>query len=224
MTHTKLITIAAGAVVVLAGLSTTPRRADGQLLGAIKKQAQEKAKEKKAEQNKKVLDATGKAVDSSLTKTTRVEDRVVERAGSIADTAINKTERGVTGAAHSLTGKGGASEDARIRAQLDSGRLVLPSLGFAAGSTEPDGAGAAQLARVAKAMLATSATYLIESHVADASDAAANQSLSEKRGAAVKAKLVADGVPAGRMFVMSYGSQRPAANGANSRIEIAKMQ
>jgi outer membrane protein OmpA-like peptidoglycan-associated protein len=223
MTHTRLFMIAAGAIVV-AGLTTVPRRADAQLLGAIKKQAADKVKQKKDDQDKKVLDATGKAVDSSLTKTGRAEDKVVERAGSIADTAMNKTERGVSGAAHSLTGKGGASEDARIRTQLDSGRLVLPALGFAAGGSEPNGAGAAQLARVAKAMLATSATYLIESHVADGSDAAANQALSEKRGAAVKAKLVADGVPAGRLFVMSYGSQRPAANGASSRIEIAKMQ
>lgn len=223
MTQTRLITIAASAFL-LAGLAAVPRRAEGQLLGAIKKQAADKVKQKKDEQDKKVLDATGKVVDSSLTKTGRGTEKVVDAAGSIVDTAMNKTERGVSGAAHSLTGKGGASEDARIRAQLDSGRLVLPGLGFAAGSAEPNGAGAAQLAHVAKAMLATSATYLIESHVAEGSDAASNQALSEKRGAAVKAKLVADGVPAGRLFVMSYGSQRPAANGANSRIEIAKMQ
>lgn len=223
MTHTRLITIAVGAFLV-AGLTSVPRRAEGQLLGAIKKQAADKVKQKKEEHDKKVLDATGKVVDSSLTKAERPADKAVDAAGSIVDTAMNKTERGVSGAAHSLTARGGAGEDARIRAQLDSGRLVLPALGFAAGTPEPNGAGAAQLARVAKAMLATSATYLIESHVAEGSDPAANQALSEKRGAAVKAKLVADGVPAGRLFVMSYGSQRPAANGANSRIEIAKMQ
>ena len=223
MTNTRLITIVVGSLL-LAGVTTVPRRAEGQLLGAIKKQALERAKQKKAEEDKKVLDATGKAVDSSLAKTERPADRIVEAAGSIADTAMNKTERGVRGAAHSLTGKGGANEEARIRAQLDSGRLVLPTLGFTAGGAEPDGAGAAQLVRVAKAILATRATYLIESHVAEGSSAATNQALSEQRGASVKAKLVADGVPAGRLFVMSYGSQRPAANGANSRIEIAKMQ
>lgn len=221
MKHSRLITACACAAV--ATLTLAPRHAESQILQRIKQQAKSKVEQKKTDEENHVLATSGKAVDSSMAKTGRAADATVDKVGAIADTAMNKTEHGVSSAAHSLAGRKG-SDDAWIRTQLDSGRLVLAKLGFAPGAIVPDGDGRAVLAKVAKAIMATSATYLVESNVADGANAAANQALSEQRGAAVKQQLVGDGVPASRLFVMSYGSQRPAANGANTRIEIAKMQ
>jgi outer membrane protein OmpA-like peptidoglycan-associated protein len=221
MKHLRLLMACTCAIVATATLA--PRRAESQILKKIKDQAKSKVDQKKTDEQNHVLATTGKAVDSSMAKTGRAADATVDKVGSIADTAMNMTEHGVTSAAHSIAGKHG-DNDAWIKAQLDSGRLVLAKLGFAPGAVAPNAQGVSILAKVAQAIMSTTATYLVESHVAEGGDAGANQALPEKRGAAVKQQLVADGVPATRLFVMSYGSQRPAANGVNSRIEIAKMQ
>ena len=59
---------------------------------------------------------------------------------------------------------------------------------------------------------------------------AAAQALSEQRAKAVKARLVAGGVPAARLLAVGYGATRPAegnANGnanGNARIELTRAQ
>jgi outer membrane protein OmpA-like peptidoglycan-associated protein len=67
----------------------------------------------------------------------------------------------------------------------------------------------------------------IEGHTDSAGDAAANQTLSERRAVAVRDALVARGVEATRIEAVGYGATRPIAdNGTpggrqqNRRIEI----
>jgi outer membrane protein OmpA-like peptidoglycan-associated protein len=200
----------------------TPRAADAQIWKTIKDHAKKKAAEKTTEAATRVVETSNGVVDSSLTKTGRGVDTLVNKAGNVADTAMNKTERGVSSVAKSLTGGGGGGD--KFKASLAAGRLILADLKFAPGSADVSTDGGKTLDKVAKAILSTDVTYLLESHATDGADAAANQSLSEKRGAAVKARLVVAGVPTTRLFVMSYGATRPAASGTSNRIEIAKMQ
>lgn len=220
MKHVRWSSIGLGVALIL-GAAMTPRAADAQIWKTIKDHAKKKAAEKTAEAATRVVETSNGVVDSSLTKTGRGVDTLVNKAGNVVDTAMNKTERGVSSTAKSFTGAGGGD---KIKASLVAGRLVLADLKFAPGSAEVSTDGGKTLDKVAKAILSTDVTYLVESHATDGADAAANQSLSEKRGSAVKARLVAAGVPGTRLFVMSYGDTRPAASGTSNRIEIAKMQ
>ena len=221
MKHVRWSSIGLCAALIL-GAAMTPRAADAQIWKTIKDHAKKKAAEKTTEAATRVVETSNGVVDSSLTKTGRGVDTLVNKAGTVADTAMNKTERGVSSVAKSLTGGGGGSD--KLKTSLAAGRLVLADLKFAPGSADVSTDGGKTLDRVAKAILSTDVTYLLESHATDGADAAANQSLSEKRGAAVKARLVVAGVPTTRLFVMSYGATRPAASGTSNRIEIAKMQ
>ena len=221
MKHLRWSSIGLCAALIL-GAAMTPRAADAQIWKTIKDHAKKKAAEKTTEAATRVVETSNGVVDSSLTKTGRGVDTLVNKAGTVADTAMNKTERGVSSVAKSLTGGGGGGD--KFKASLAAGRLVLADLKFAPGSADVSTDGGKTLDKVAKAILSTDVTYLLESHATDGADAATNQSLSEKRGAAIKARLVAAGVPTTRLFVMSYGAMRPASSGSSNRIEIAKMQ
>ena len=221
MKHVRWSSIGLCAALIL-GTAMTPRAADAQIWKTIKDHAKKKAAEKTTEAATRVVETSNGVVDSSLTKTGRGVDTLVNKAGTVADTAMNKTERGVSSVAKSLTGGGGGGD--KFKASLAAGRLVLTDLKFAPGDTAISADGGKTLDKVAKAILSTNVTYLVESHATDGADAATNQSLSEKRGAAIKARLVAAGVPTTRLFVMSYGATRPASSGSSNRIEVAKMQ
>jgi len=221
MKHVRWSSIGLCATLIL-GAAMTPCAADAQIWKTIKDHAKKKAAEKTTEAATRVVETSNGVVDSSLTKTGRGVDTLVNKAGNVADTAMNKTERGVSSVAKSLTGGGGGGD--KMKSSLAAGRLVLADLKFASGDTAISADGGKTLDKVAKAILSTNVTYLVESHATDGADAATNQSLSEKRGAVVKARLVAAGVPTTRLFVMSHGATRPAASGSSNRIEIAKMQ
>ena len=70
----------------------------------------------------------------------------------------------------------------------------------------------------------------IEGHTDDVGQAAANQSLSEKRAAAVKAWLVTQGVEAKRLEAKGFGQTKPVTGNDtpegrqnNRRVELVKM-
>lgn len=70
----------------------------------------------------------------------------------------------------------------------------------------------------------------IEGHTDSVGDAAANQTLSEKRAAAVKAYLVGQGIADGRLRSAGFGATKPAASNdtpegrqQNRRVELVKM-
>jgi outer membrane protein OmpA-like peptidoglycan-associated protein len=70
----------------------------------------------------------------------------------------------------------------------------------------------------------------IEGHTDNVGDAAANQGLSEKRAAAVKAYLVEQGIPEARLKSAGFGASKPVASNdtaegkqQNRRVELVKM-
>ena len=202
-------------------LSATPARAEAQdLFKKIRDEAAKRVEQRKAKVDSAVMKTATSAVDSTLEKTGRGADAVVNRVGSVADTTISRTERGVR---HVAARDDGSAE---LAAGLAGGHLVVREIRFATGSDQLDESAGAPLARLAKALVATPGTFLIEDHTDAMDTPEAARSLSERRAASVKAHLVAAGVPAARLLAVGYGATRPATDGANgnARIELTRAQ
>ena len=110
--------------------------------------------------------------------------------------------------------------------QLGRGRVVLREIRFALGSDRIDPSSDIVLRDLARALVASSGVYLIEGHTEALHDAEFAQHLSEERAVAVKARLVSEGVAAGRLLAVGYGASRPARidRRHNARIEVTRVQ
>jgi len=110
--------------------------------------------------------------------------------------------------------------------QLGRGRVVLREIRFAPGSDRINQSSIAVLRELAQALVASSGVFLIEGHTDASPDAASSQLLSERRAVAVKARLVSEGVAAGRLLAVGYGASRPAGteHKHNARIEVTRVQ
>lgn len=211
------------ALAVGAGQLALPAYAHGQLLKKIRNQAEQKVEAAKARADSAAVARAGRVVDSTLAKTERGVDTVVSKTAGVADAVVEKTGDIVSGAAGALSGTG---DDEKLAAELETGRVVLAEVRFVGTTDQLDDASTPYLERIAKLLLQQSATFLIEGHADDGGNAAGNQVLSEKRSAAVKARLVAAGVPAERLFAMGLGATRPPTDpkASHARIEIARMK
>ncbi|HEX6058060.1 MAG TPA: OmpA family protein [Gemmatimonadaceae bacterium] len=210
------------ALLVALSALAIPSTSEAQSVGArIKQNAKARMDARKKASEDSIVAAASKMVDSTAEKTGRGVDATVNKVGTVVDTAMNRTERGITSAATALTG---GREDP-IASELEAGRAIVRTLVWVEGTAELDPRSDATVGRIAKAMRATESVYLIEAHVADGGDAASSQALTDARAAALKARLVAAGVPAGRLFAMAYGATRPPTDGGEAeRIELAPMQ
>ena len=114
-----------------------------------------------------------------------------------------------------------------FRAQLESGRAVIGELEFVGGSDTLAPSADAVFTALARVLQAARGTFLVEAHVAASGDVFAEQWLTDRRAAVVRARLIAAGVPATRLFAMGYGATRPPRTSvhtlASSRIEISRM-
>ena len=110
--------------------------------------------------------------------------------------------------------------------QLSQGRVVLPEIRFGPGSDRIEASSEVVLRKLALALVADAGVFLIEGHTDAAADAASAQLLSEQRAVAVKARLVSEGVAAGRLLAVGYGASRPERirGKHNARIEITRVQ
>jgi outer membrane protein OmpA-like peptidoglycan-associated protein len=110
--------------------------------------------------------------------------------------------------------------------QLSQGRVVLREIRFASGSDRIEPASDVVLHELAGALAASPGVFLIEGHTDALRDAEFAQHLSEQRAVAVKARLVSEGVAAGRLLAVGYGASRPARMDRrhNARIEVTRVQ
>lgn len=209
------------AIAVAAGQLATPAHAGAQVLKKIRDQVGQKVEAAKARADSAAVARAGRTVDSTLAKTGRAVDTAVSKTAGAADAVVDKTRAIVSSAAGAL---GAADDDEKLAAELATGRVVLEVL-FVGTTDELADGSEPQLERLARLLEEQSATFLIEGHVDDAGNAAANQALSEKRSAAVKARLVAAGVPAERLFAIGLGATRPPTGpkASHARIEVARM-
>jgi outer membrane protein OmpA-like peptidoglycan-associated protein len=209
------------ACVATLALCALPRGAQAQsILKRIKDQAAKRVQDGRAKIDSTVMKTASTAVDSAVTKTERGTNAVAGRVSNVANGALAATERGVTNAL------GGSDPARELGQRLAQGRLVLDDLRFVAGSDQLEPVAEPIVKQLASALAATTGTVLIEGHVDGTVATPDAQPLSQKRASAVKAKLVAAGVPAERMIAVGYGATR--ANAANpqasARIEIVRAQ
>jgi outer membrane protein OmpA-like peptidoglycan-associated protein len=110
--------------------------------------------------------------------------------------------------------------------QLGRGRVVLREIHFSPGSDRIDPSSDGLLRELAGALVASAGVFLIEGHTDAMKDAALAQQLSEQRAVAVKARLVSEGVAAGRLLAVGYGASRAAHTDRrhNARIEVTRVQ
>lgn len=211
------------ALAVGAGQLALPAHAHAQLLKKIRNQAEQKVEASKARADSAAMARAGRVIDSTLAKTERGVDTVVSKTAAVADAVVDKTEDIVSSAAGTLSGTG---DDGKLAAELETGRVVLAGVRFVGTTDQLDDISEPYLERLAKLLKQQSATFVIEGHVDDGGSAAANQALSETRSAAIKARLVAAGVPGERLFAMGLGATRPPTDpkASHARIEIARMK
>lgn len=114
----------------------------------------------------------------------------------------------------------------RLAEQLSQGRVTLREIRFAPGSDRIDESSEAVLRELARALVASAGVFIIEGHTDATHDSASAQRLSEQRAVAVKARLVSEGVAAGRLLAVGYGASRPARPDGrrNARIEVTRVQ
>jgi outer membrane protein OmpA-like peptidoglycan-associated protein len=222
--HRSTLALTALALAATASLVVPARGEAQQLWKKIKDQAERKLEARKAKADSTTVARVGQTVDSTLERTGRAVDTAVSKAAGAADAAVDRTGRVVSSAAGALAGKD--DEEERLAADLVDGRAVLPGIRFEGTSERLAATSEPHLERLAKLLEAQSGVFLIEGHVDDGGNADDDLVLSEKRAAAVKARLVAAGVPAERLFAMGLGATRPPAEatGGRARIEVARMK
>jgi len=122
-----------------------------------------------------------------------------------------------------------ARPESSLAKDLSDGRAVLRGILFDTGLDviRPE---SVPVLEALAAALRTDAKrrYVIEGHTDDRGGAAANQVLSDKRAASVKAWLVRAGIPDARLETKGYGQGKPAqpndtpaGRAANRRVEVA---
>ncbi len=128
--------------------------------------------------------------------------------------------------AQSSTPPAPGQHPAALAQQLAQGRLVLREIRFAPGSDRIDQSSATVLRDLAQALIENAGVFLIEGHTDAGSDGGSAQLLSERRAVAVKARLVSEGVAAGRLLAVGYGASRPRRDDGrhNARIEVTRVQ
>ena len=211
----------AGAALI-AACAAVPAPAEAQsILKRIKDQTVKRVEERRAKLDSTVMKTTSGAVDSAVAKSGRGADAVVLKAGDFANSAISATEQGVK----NVVG-GGADPSRDIATKLMTGRAVFEDIRFAPGAEQLDPASADVLKHLAAAIVATPGTFLIEAHTDLLPPPGDAQALSQRRAAAIKTQLAANGVPAERLLAVGYGATRPntANPQANARIEVVRAQ
>lgn len=116
------------------------------------------------------------------------------------------------------------------RALMEDGRMTLEGIEFDTGSDRLRPASDSVLKEVAAAMAkGPDLAVSIEGHTDNQGADATNISLSERRAAAVKVRLVALGVPATRLTTKGYGAAQPVAPNEtpegrqrNRRVELVR--
>jgi outer membrane protein OmpA-like peptidoglycan-associated protein len=228
MSHRSNLVHAIVAVLV-AGALAIPARAEAQgWLDGIKKKVADgvtqKVDEHKAKAESTVVTTTTNAADSALTKTNRGVGATADKASDVANKGMNGAENGVKGLF-----AGVMTTPDQMAADLKAGRVTIRDIEFGgveASDLKPTSD--VVLQKLASALTNATGSFLIESHTNLVGDSDIEQALSDRRSAAVKARLVSLGVPEERLSAKGFGATRPAdgnTKGAttNARIEVSRL-
>jgi outer membrane protein OmpA-like peptidoglycan-associated protein len=218
------------AVVLVASALAIPARADAQgFLDNLKKQVADgvaqKVADNKAKAESTVVNATSNAADSALTKTNRGLAATADKAGDVANKGMNGAENGVKGLF-----AGVMTTPDQFAADLKAGRVTMRDIefgGLEASDLKPTSD--VVLQKLATALIGATGNFLVEGHVNLVGDSDIEQELSDRRSAAVKARLVSLGVPEERLSAKGFGATKPAEGNTtsaktNARVEVSRIQ
>jgi outer membrane protein OmpA-like peptidoglycan-associated protein len=217
------------AILFVAGAVAIPARATAQSwMDAVKKKVAEsvaqKVEENKAKAESTVVNTATNATDSALSKSNRGLTATADKATDVANKGMNGVENGVKGLF-----AGVMTTPDQMAADLKAGRVTIRDITFGGeDASQVTPASDVVLKKLATALIAATANFLVEGHVNLVGDSDIEQALSDRRSVAVKAKLLELGVPDARLSSKGFGATHPAegaAKGAttNARIEISRL-
>jgi outer membrane protein OmpA-like peptidoglycan-associated protein len=197
-------------------------------MDAVKKKVAEsvaqKVDENKAKAESTVVNTTTNAADSALTKSNRGLAATADKASDVANKGMNGVENGVKGLF-----AGVMTTSDQMSADLKAGRVTIRDITFGGeDASQVMPASDVVLKKLATALIGATGNFLVEGHVNLVGDSDIEQALSDRRSAAVKAKLLELGVTDARLSAKGFGATHPAegaAKGAttNARIEISRL-
>ncbi len=200
------------AVLITFGIAlgtALPGRLEAQFLKRVTERVKEKAAERKVMTEESVLNRTTEPADSVMSKVSSPVESLAAKVGGGAGAAVGRIGRGKA-----------AEEEARLRQELATGRAALPGVAFQPGASALDPSSETSLQALAAVITGSLGVFLIQGR-ADSGTASENATeLAAARAAAVKNWLVANGVPAERVFAAGDGSAGPEA----ALVSIVQMQ
>ena len=197
-----------GMTSTLLALHAAP--AQGQLFGRMKEMAARKLAEATAERVAKATRAGGATIDSTVDRGGRKFDSAVVHTGESLRATVKSESAG------EVVPPGDSVGVSRLANDLASGRLALDALRFDDGD-RLDAASSASLRSVARAMKGTSGGYVVKVKVSASVGA---QQLADRRAAAIRSILLAEGIEGERLYSAGSGS----TGAASSRAEILRIK
>jgi outer membrane protein OmpA-like peptidoglycan-associated protein len=201
-------------LVIAAGLAATVSTSgEAQIWDQLKSHAKEQLEQQLDSTAAHVVGTGNQLVDTTLGWAAGVVDTAVSRTGGLVDSASQRAGRLAAGL---LRGAGPSP----LATALLSGRAVLPEIRFVEGSDQLQPEAEPHLALLGRVIAGMTGPVVLQAHVNLTGDAAADQTLSERRALALKRRLVAAGVPPVRLFAVGCGSRAHAG----ARIEVVRAQ
>jgi outer membrane protein OmpA-like peptidoglycan-associated protein len=185
------------ALLVAISFAMPPARpAQAQFLKRVTERVKEKAVERKLQAEESVLTRAAEPADSVMTKVAAPVESLAARVGGGAGAAVGRIGR-----------DGSQSEDeARLRQELASGRAALPAVQFEPGTSAIVPASEPSLRALLAVMTGSPNVFLIQGRADPASPPASAADLAVGRANAVKAWLVANGIPGPQVFAAGEGA------------------
>ncbi|HJU72435.1 MAG TPA: OmpA family protein [Gemmatimonadaceae bacterium] len=184
-------------ISLLGALALPIASAEAQLPKRISQAIKQKVSDRKREMEDSITKRATEPVDSALVRASKV-DSLAAKASAKASAMVSTVGRG----------KQMSAEEKALRGALAAGRLDLTDLAFARGKSDPIISPEA-LQLLAKVLGDLPNVYLVQGRADAGMAKAAAQKLAEKRALAFKTALVAQGVPAERLFAAGDGSAQP---------------
>ena len=182
--------------------TAAPTRAEAQFLSRVKERVKQKAAERKAQTEESVLNRAAEPADSAMAKLLTPVDSLAARAGGQAGAVVGRLGR---------RGGGQAEEETRLREELAAGQPALPAVGFEPGPTTIGPSSEVSLKALAAVMSDSPGVFLIQARADPGVSPQDATQLAQARATAIKAWLVANGIPAERVFAAGDGAAAPEA-------------
>ena len=195
-------------LVVFGLAAATP--VEAQFLKRVAERVKDKAVERKAQTEESLLSRAAEPADSAMSKMSAPVESLAAQVGGGAGAAVGRLGRDASQ----------SEEEARLRQELASGRASLPAVRFEPGSSTMVSGSEPALRALLTVMTGSPNIFLIQGRADPESGPEGAQALASARATAVKAWLVANGIPGPQVVAAGATSAMPAA----SVVTVRQMQ